>query len=587
MDRRCEGQPSAKTWTYHMCRYFKILWPKRDIHPLIRRQLKAIEIAIFIKQRKTINIIGHQNAGKSEQMAMIALAILSLDPQYTNIFAACPFDKLRDSTLWGRIGARFNDLMDNEAVASIFPDAKMTDEKIQLAEFPQSGAIYPRVIDKIASMKGTKPIDEQGKRGWLVILCDEVNEFKNRAFLEVIDNLMGGQRVIILTGCNFRDTEGMEGQLCRPQGREYDSLDPDKDRFWESQYRSVTLRLDGRRCPNVLRKQVIYPYLLKEADRQAIEDTHGVDGAKYLEQVLSFPNAGSTGASIFTRQDVQAHGCYDDDLVWSASRTKIASMDAGFGGDPALIQLWEFGMAQVWTSEGTQISRMIGMPAHPAETIKLRERMPWDAEWQQRFEAAMRGRAYHKNIGTIVSIDQQLAAGAFEFCQRHGVNLRNFVYDGSMRPGFVQEMDAIIGTEPLALDPNKVATERVCSKRGDIASDVYDRYLTELWFTFGEFVRSGQMRGAQHLAPAIAQFVRRSWSYKGPKKYLETKKDYLKRAGASPDAADVATYALEMMRLRGFQLFPDRKPRPTGGMNLDGLKKLGMQVFRRGPKLSA
>jgi len=526
------------------------------------------------------------NSSKTNTMASIAIALLSLDPEMTVVFAATPFKNAAESTLWGRLGRRFQE-MDKSIIESMWPNAKCVGERIVLAPGTfHSGYIELKVLDKVSSLQGAKAPDESGKRGFMLILCDEVALFKNTAFKETLDNLLGKQRLMILDGCNFRDTDGIEGDLCRPQGREYDALDLEEDQYWDSAYNSFTLRLDGHRSPNIRLGYTKYPYLLTERARKIAEDQHGLQGPKYLEQIRSFPSMSQGAMTVITRADLTAWGVYDDSVVWNErERPRVAFVDPAWGGDNAVFQAFEFGTAHVFTNDGKQVPMQIFTPVSHPETIKLKNNMVVDETWMARFQSAMRNRPYYRPIGNIVTLDQQIVVAVFELCLKHNVPIKNLGFDASLRGSIVQEFDAIIGNEVTAIDPLGVATERLATTRGEKASDLYCSFATEVWFAFGETARAGQVRGGVMLTTAVSQMCRRTYKMQGDKRRIENKDDFKKRMGSSPDHADVLCGGLEMARRRGFAIRGKRVPSETGGSglleHLQGLRVTGNKRIHR------
>ena len=578
--------PSGRTWSWHMIRYMGMLFPKQDVHPFVRRQIRALEVCYWIEGRRMLNVIGSQNSGKTDTAASLAIAIMTLDPEMTVCFAAVPFKNAADSQLWGRIGRRFEDMNRH-----IFKSAKKVGERIIIEPgYSNAGYIDLRVIDKVASLQGQKPPDNRGKRGFLLILCDEVALFKNTALKEVLDNVLGASRVMVITGCNFKNTDGMEGDLCRPENGDYPSLDVETSMFWKSAYQSMTLRLDGHRSPNVQRKKVVYPYLLREERRKELEAQHGLQGPKYMEQVRSFPQLSVGGMTVLTRQDLAAWGAYDTDIVWGPrDRTRVAFCDPGFGGDPACIQAFEFGTAYVFTAEGKQVPMQVFAPLCHPEHIRLINNMKRDEQWEDRFRAALRGKEFHRALSEVVTLEQQIVVNAFEFLERYGVPVKNFGFDGSLRASIVQEFDSVIGTEVIAIDPLGESTSRIANTRGEMASDLYKSFATETWFAAGDIARAGQLRGAEMLTVAISQLCRRTWSYQGALKRIEKKDDFKKRLGRSPDEADTFVGGIEVARRRGFEIAAKKKPSQTVGTSiLDFVKSIdqyrGKRIIRLSPQ---
>jgi hypothetical protein len=562
--------PTKKTWAFHMLRYLKLLFPKQDIHPFMRRQVKAIEVSWWIKGREMINYIGSKDSGKTQVMAEISIALLTLDPEFTVIYAATPLLLNAKTTLWGRIGKLWEE-MDK----SMWQGAKSGNEMMTLLPGnQQAGFIEKKVFDKVAVMQGAKAPDERGKRGFLILLLDEVALFKNTSFRETLDNLLGKQRLMILTGCNFRDQDGLEGDLCKPIGREYESIGVDEDFYWDSSYNSFTLRLDGHRSPNIQLGYVKYNYLLKEAERARMEEQHGLTGPKYMEQIRSAPCASMASMIVITRADLTARGVFDTDLIWGErDRVRVAFCDPAWGGDEAVIQAFEIGRAHVFASDNKQVPIQIFTPICHPETIRLKVNMPFDREWQNRFEAAIRGKPYYRDIGKLVTFDQQIVVASYEFLLKHNVPLRNFGYDSSLRGSIVNEFSAIIGDQVVPVDPLQQASDRIV-EHGKTAKEMYGGFLTETWFAVGDLARAGQLRGGTMLTTAIGQLVRRTYNNIGAKKQMEKKDDYRKRMGSSPNHADVLVGAVEMARRRGLVIGTRRTPTENPGSILDHLKGL-------------
>ena len=159
-------------------------------------------------------------------------------------------------------------------------------------------------LDKVGKLHGTKSLDQD--IGWLILICDEIAEFPSSALLDALDNITGNRNLICLTGCNFKNIEGLEGDLCRPEGREYADLDIDLDQDWASNYKSWTWRFDGHLSPNVKAGKLVSKHLLTEDVRQDMEDIHGLRGPKYLEQVRSFPNSSMSDYFVMTKDKLRA-----------------------------------------------------------------------------------------------------------------------------------------------------------------------------------------------------------------------------------------------------------------------------------------
>lgn len=569
-------------WTQHMLRLRRLSLPTQTLDPWVVEKYQVIEKARFTMRRKIINMIGSKNSGKTNFFAEFALLMTGIDPEFTRTFVAGPYKNAADAVVWGRIGTRHNTM--KNAVPAMWGGIKeqLSRGRYIFENYDEAGYIELITLDKTGKLQGTKAVDPE--RGWLILLCDEIAEFPSQALKDVLDNLTGNENFLCLTGCNFKNTEGMEGDMCRPEGKEYPELDPDSDFEWPSAYKSWTIRFDGHKCPNVMTKRVIYPYLLREDIRKDMEDIHGSNGPKYLEQVRSFPNTSMSDFYVTTREKVRAGGGYDS-FVWDegANIEKVIFCDPGFGGDPCKIGCFKFGPARIQQVDGAWRTVGIFAPDGIIETIKLDTNKVVNEEWLTKLQE-ISGRDLLIAHGTKVTLEQQIVVGCYDFMNRKGVDRSRFGYDGSMRASIVHEMVALLGSGVTSLDFGGTATEREVDARGTIAKDEYSNFVTEMYFNFASTVQSGQFRGADVIGAAIAQIIRRPWLQAGQsRKQIQPKQEYKKdNQGRSPDDADVLVGALEMAIRLGFRGNLRRKSSTAIVNHLDYVKKLASYpIFRR------
>lgn len=87
----------------------------------------------------------------------------------------------------------------------------------------------------------------------------------------------------------------------------------------------------------------------------------------------------------------------------------------------------------------------------------------------------------------------------------------------------------------------------------DRACDVYDRRITELWFSLRQLVQTGQIKGLDQIS--IEQFCTRTYEFKSRKYKIEPKNEYKIRLGKvdnhykSPDEADAVCLIIDLARL--------------------------------------
>lgn len=550
----------VKAFTQHMLRYQRLLFPSITIDPWFVDKWEIFErVRMGRDSRKIINMIGSKNSAKTNFFAMFSLLMVSIDPEFTQVFISGPYKSAADATIWGRVGTRFNQMKNAQPRMWAKAAEKKSDQSFVFeGASSEAGSIELVTLDKVGKLQGAKSVNPD--KGWLILICDEIAEFPSKALMDALANLTGNDNFVCITGCNFKNIEGLDGDLCRPEGREFAELDVEKDQEWPSAYKSWTVRFDGHRCPNVVAKKVIYPYLLRESARKDMEDVYGLNGPKYLEQIRSFPNSSMSDYFVVTREKIRSSGGYDE-FVWEdVPHTHIGFCDPGFGGDPCKIGAFKYGRGRFQDVDGQWHGINIIEPVAPIQQIRLDLTQVADQEWLDRLSQLTSRDMFIKH-GALVSVEQQIAVSCGEFINQYGIERQNFGYDGSMRASIVHEMTAVLGSTIHSVDFGGKATERtvLAGSKEAKANELYYNFVTEMYFFFATVVQAGQFRGGDKIPAAIAQLCRRPWFTTGAKKQIQPKHEYkLDNQGRSPDDADVVVGALEIARRSGFMDNPRR-----------------------------
>lgn len=549
------GEP----WRNHVARFMKLLLPRTRITPAFMDELYAIEMALACRL-EIVNLIGHKSAGKTALMARIALTLICVDPDYSVAYAAAPYKNVAGYTIWSEVESCYQEIEKHHK--GVFPDllSKKADSTFQISgRNSKAGFIRLIGLDQVSKFQGTKQYDDS--RGFFILIADETGVFPSHAFIEIIGNVTVNKGFLGITGCNFKNTLGMEGVLCEPIKGEYNNLDVERDHIWLSAYKSVTIRLDGHLCPNVLAKKEIYGFLLSEEKRQNLEDIHGPRGPKYLEQARSFPNNSSGDRFVLTMDQMRSGGAFD--RFWNPSGSgrwnRTSFCDPGWGGDPCKWMALEFGAAMVQAHDGSMKPIMIMRPVGAIQTIRVQEGLTVTEETLKDLSRYSRGPIMVKE-GRDLSMDMQIALACAKLNEEHGIPPANFGFDSSMRGGIVQEMVTILGPEIVAYDGNSKASQMSCGAQGGIAADKYRNLRSEMFFNVASIVTSGQFRDADLVRDAFGQICRHKVVLAGMKEGIESK-DKFKEAnqGKSPDAGDCLCGAAHMARRRGFEMAHNKR----------------------------
>lgn len=552
----------GRPWSEHFLDYCAMLFPKRIQHEWMVLRVTVLEEAL-LRRRKIINWIGSQNSGKSDDMATIGIALMTIDPEYSRGFLAGPYKKAADAVTWGRFMSRRDEakqVMGRDLLAKDFA----TKERIIFKEGePEAGYVELITLDKAGRLQGLKSKDQN--RGFLMVFADEIAEFETKGMLDLLDNLASNQNLLVITGCNFTDENNLAGDLCAPEGRSYRDLDPDVDFQWDSYMDSITVRFDGHQSPNVLAGKNLYPFLIGPDRIAAMARAHTTEGPRYMAQIRSFPSTVEGKERVLTTDQIRAGGCYERYSLEPGRSRRILALDPGFGGDSCVAQAFDFGPGQVSTVDGRMVNSQIFRPVSSPIEIPIEAAKEADAEWISRLRrAAGPNSAIGAAPERTVDVNQQIAVKTFELMQELEVDRDMLVYDGSLRAGIVHAIVSIIGPESTAINSHGAPTDRVASPIGERADDIYVNLTTEYHFAFQSLVLSGQLRDAAKMPAALEQMCRRVVNTKGSKRQIETKREFKRNnKNKSPNESDCAVIGLEKARREGFDITHSLRQKST------------------------
>jgi hypothetical protein len=94
-------------------------------------------------------------------------------------------------------------------------------------------------------------------------------------------------------------------------------------------------------------------------------------------------------------------------------------------------------------------------------------------------------------------------------------------------------------------------------------SDVYDRLVSEYWFSIYHSIKSRTFYGLDYTSDLARELCLRRYSIKSKKVSIETKDNFKSRVGYSCDLADSLVYCVEMARRNGLVFIGNDKPVPT------------------------
>jgi hypothetical protein len=161
--------------------------------------------------------------------------------------------------------------------------------------------------------------------------------------------------------------------------------------------------------------------------------------------------------------------------------------------------------------------------------------------------------------------EYQIAAKVKSFCEARGIPPDEFIADttgiGSGVAATLQrEWSPGINTCEFGGAPSDMI---VSEEDPRPAKDIYDRRVTELWFSIREYIQAGILRGLDD--PTSIQLCQRKWDYKGKKKAIQKKEEL----PSSPNEADALACGIELLRRKGINATVQTRAKSEASTALD------------------
>ncbi len=522
---------------FHQLEAQKLLWPEDDVHRWLELGLKTItenEVTIFL---------GCADSGKTYGISRFVLVDWWSNPDKSLWLVSSTELRGAELRIWGVLKQLFNRARAN------YPDLQgqvlesmhcITTERI--SDDNSEGRLLTKGIIFVPCKKGNTYIGLgalQGIKpqpgGRLGHAGDEVQAMP-RVFLDAYSNWYGKEGFKGIMSGNPFDLDDSLCAAAEPIEGWMAWKDTQKTQTWRSKfYDAAVVAFDGRDSPNFdypAGEPTKLPYLIGRKKMNAVAKTHGTDSWQYNNQVVGKPCPSAAAKRVLTRAMCEQYHAFDE-VIWLGKQTiKIGACDAaygGVGGDRCMAGYVEF---------GKDINNNEIIACHPPVLVPV-------------------------SIHKTGLPENQIAEFVKTYMESVGVLPSNFFFDG--RGSLAVAFARIWSPQVEAVEFGGVPTERPVSndthvwdgderqRRLQRCNELYDRFVTELWFAIHYSVISDQVR--QLPREVCDELCRRAWDYtKGNKMAVETKADMKERTGESPDLADTFVTAFEGARRRGFQI---------------------------------
>lgn len=538
--QRKAGGECGNGLSFHFGQMRKIIWPELDDeysgqrwHKLCRDTILASPITV---------LMGPASTGKTHEPAWLFLCDWLTQPDDTCVLVSSTDMRGLRLRVWGEIVSLW------ERAVERFPElpGHLIDSKLAITSesIMEDGEINDRTARDFRSAIIGIPTIQGGKfvgLGKFVgikqkrvrLIADEAAQMGG-GFLSAFSNLNKNPDFRAVVIGNPNDPLDCLGRAAEPKDGWDSHMEPTKTEVWQTRF------MDGK-CVNLIgtdspnndfpdSAKPKFPYLIH---KRKIDETAAFFGRESYE--FHSQSIGNMKISTLSRRILTRRLCEDNDALvqfcdWAGnSRTKIAGLDAAYGGDRTVFIAAEFGK-----NVDGKLRILLSAPM----LVPILPRSPLEPE-------------------------DQIAAFVRRECEGLGIEPGNFFHDstgkGSLGTALARawsaacnpvEFGGVPSRRPVSLD-HYVVDRTTNTRRLRRCDEFYTHKIAELWFSVRYAIEAGQLRG---LTPeTMDEGCMREWQQeKNDRRSVETKTEMKVRLGRSPDLMDAVAIVIEGARRRGF-----------------------------------
>lgn len=364
----------------------------------------------------------------------------------------------------------------------------------------------------------------------LIIGADELSELSPA----IVDGLMNlrSQKPLFVGLSNPGSRHTPFAEISEPVNG-WSSVDLLEDDEWKTRMGGVFLRFDGYKSPNVLAREVLYPYLPTIESIQEAADAYGENSIGFLRFIRATFFASDATEGVYGKPELRQGEALIECGRSPQWREKTVSLIAAC--DPAE------------KNDGDSFPLMFAKVGYLDDGRPAIEFL--ETEY-----------LYSDDTNLSMPRTFQIARQIREKCEALGIPPQNFAIDETLG----QWSDVLAnewGFGVWAVNSNSRATDRpaqgVGAKPGETNNDKYVNRTAELWYSPKVLLHNKQIFNLPD--KAAEQFCNRGFQFGksgvGHKLGVEPKKIYRARVGSSPDEADTALLLIDLAAER-FGLLP-------------------------------
>lgn len=402
---------------------------------------------------------------------------------------------------------------------------------IKYADFDDKNAIHA-----VAAESDDSATKIQGLHSKFVrVLVDEADNKHSKSIWKAISNLSTSGDFKVAALANPIDRSSEFGQHCEPvEG--WSSINPDADYEWDSRMGYHVLRLDGLKSPNLTLGYDKYPFLLTNKGVELLRTNEGENSLDWWCYVRAwYPPEGSI-QRIFS-PDVIEKACKQ--FTFYTHVTPCGACDPAFeGGDDCVVVFGQMGKLDDTVKFGLRVN----------EYIKIKRKDP--------------------SKPVTIDFGDQL----IQLCKDRSIDPLNFCLDSTGNA--LGLSDYIRHTWSHSVLPvsfgGSPTNMHITGNDSKIASDRFDRFVSELWYVAREWCKSGLVWLRDPPRELKSQLEGRIYELvSGSQKIKVESKERMKKRGLdSPDYGDALCLLIHLTRTRSQGYIPSFNP----GKKVDKLR---------------
>lgn len=514
------GQECGAGLFHHYHEFQKLLWPWKDWH---RWNLMMLE---EIVTGTNVGVLGAASSGKTHEVGAYILSDYFCFPECTTALVSSTTLQMLDLRIWGEIKKLFSDA--KERHPWVPGHLNETRHRITTVSGEMQVKDFRNGIQGIACLKGSTYVGLSNfagiKNERLRIAGDEL-QFLPRGFLDAFQNLSKTPRDFKAIGMgNPKDPNDALGTMCEPTDG-WDSADrTEKTKVWVGRMPNTrVVQLVGSDGPNKgsVEGKEPYPYLIKPVQIEQDRKYYGPNSIQFSMMDLGMMPVGGMSNRVITKAMCETNRAKEMP-IFADKVTKVLGLDAAYGtlgGDRCVaIELW-FGK----DTEGTDIVAVHGLPLIVPVHFRKSD-----------------------------TPENQIVKWVRAHCENGQIAPGNVFFDSTGRGTLGTAFGRIWSTDVNPVEFGGNASERrVSGVDQRKCSEVYGKFVTELWYQVRNAIESKQFRGITD--EIIDDGTCREYMMIDKKKVdVESKKITKQRMGRSPDIFDALVTAFEGARQRGF-----------------------------------